>query len=251
MRPTHLLVVALLVPIVRTQPPPPSAPPVVAPEDLTKPRADDDKELAPLLAKAKKAAEGGATGVALLAEKEFAPLRELTVFHHLVRDRAPRGEVSLLPPGEPGQPFVVRGSVKDQHGKPVADALVYAYQTSAKGWYSDRAPHFSGMDANELHARLFGYVRTDAAGQFVLNTIRPGGYPRSTTPEHIHLHIDLGKQSLFGAGLVFDDDPRMTKEVREQPSRDMLLTVEKEAGKQIVRPEFKVEVAAAEPAPKK
>jgi protocatechuate 3,4-dioxygenase beta subunit len=250
MRTTCLVLFSLLVSAARAQAPKPapkpvSAPPVVAPEDLTKPLADDDRELAPLLAKARKAAEGGATGVALLADKEFAALHELTAFHHLVRDRAPRGEVSLLPPGEPGQAFVVRGSVVDQHGKPVADALVYAYQTSSKGWYSDRAPHFSGMDANEHHARLFGYVRTDAAGQFVLNTIRPGGYPRSTTPEHIHLHVDLGKQNLLIGAIVFDDDPRMTKEVREQPGRDVLVKVEKDGGKQIVRPEFKVEVAPA------
>jgi len=253
MRTIHFVLVSLLVPAMRAQTPSP-APPVVAPEDLTKPRADDDRELAPLLAKARKAAEGGATAGALLADKEFAPLRELNVFHHLVRDRATRGELAMLPPGEPGQPLVVRGTVKDRHGKPVADALVYAYHTSSKGWYSDRAPHFSGMDANEMHARLFGYVRTDDAGQFVLHTIRPGGYPRSTTPEHIHVHVDLGSQSLFVGGIVFDDDPRLTKEMREQPGRDLLVKVEKEAGKQIVRPEFQVDVAAVPPekvAPKK
>ena len=248
MRCTSFLLVSLLVPFVRAQAPAPnSAPPVVAESDLTTPRADDDRELAPLLAKARKAAEAGATGAALLADKEFAALRELTAFHHLVRDRAPAGEVSLLPPGEQGQPLVVRGAVKDQHGKPVVDALVYAYQTSQKGWYSDRAPHFRGMDANELHARLFAYVRTDAAGQFVLHTIRPGGYPRSPTPEHIHLHIDLGKQSLFLGGVVFDDDVRLTKEMRAQGGRDVVVKVEKEEKKQIVRPEFKVEVAEAAP----
>jgi len=112
---------------------------------------------------------------------------------------------------------------------------------------ADRAPHFRGMDANELHARLFGYVRTDAAGQFVLHTIRPGGYPRSPTPEHIHLHIDLGKQNLFVGGVVFDDDARLTKEMRAQGGRDLLVRVEMEGKKQIVRPEFKVEVAEAAP----
>jgi len=88
----------------------------------------------------------------------------------------------------------------------------------------------------------------------VLHTIRPGGYPRSTTPEHIHVHVDLGTQSLFVGGIVFDDDPRLTKEMREQPGRDLLVKVEKEAGKQIVRPEFQVDVAAVPPekgAPKK
>ena len=236
------VLVSLLVPAVHAQAP---APPVVAESDLTTPRADEDRELAPLLAKARKAAEDGATGATLLGDKEFSALRELAAFHRLVRDRAAGSEVSLLPPGEPGQPLVVRGAVKDQQGKPVVDALVYAYQTSQKGWYSDRAPHFRGMDANELHARLFGYVRTDAAGQFVLHTIRPGGYPNSPTPEHIHLHIDLGKQNLFVGGVVFDDDARLTREMRAQPGRDVIAKVDKEGKKQIVRPEFQVEIAEA------
>jgi hypothetical protein len=53
---------------------------------------------------------------------------------------------------------------------------------------------------------------------------------------------------------VFDDDPRLTKEMREQPGRDLLVKVEREAGRQIVRPEFQVDVAAVPPekgAPKK
>src|SRR5262245_61342622 len=124
MRSTHYLALAsLLVPLLRAQVPA-SAPPVVAASDLTAPRPDDDRELAPLLAKAKKAVAGGANGAAMLADKEFAALRELTAFHHLIRDCAPRGELSMLPPGEPGQPLVVRGAVQDQHGKPVVDALV-------------------------------------------------------------------------------------------------------------------------------
>jgi hypothetical protein len=45
--------------------------------------------------------------------------------------------------------------------------------------------------------------------------------------------------------VVFDDDVRLTKEVREQGGRDLIVKVEKEKGTQTVRPEFKVEVAAA------
>src|SRR5262245_9045560 len=182
---------------------------------FTAPLADDDSKLAPLLARAREAAKS-ADGGALLASAEFAPLRELTPFRDLVRDHAPRGEVCVCLPDEPGQRLVVTGSVKDGQGKPVADALVYAYHTSAKGWYSDRAPHFSGNSGDVRHARLFCYVRTDEQGRFVLHTIRPGGYPRSTLPEHIHLHIDVGGKPVLGTEVVFDDDARLTKELRER-----------------------------------
>src|SRR5262245_50045000 len=164
------LVLVLLPTALAGQAPAPSAPPspaASAPQPaadeprLTAPRAGDDAELAPLLAKAVDAVRRGADGAVLLTSSEFVALHELTPFRELVRDHAPRGEVRIDPPGEPGEPLVVRGTVKDRGGKPVAHALVYAYHTSAKGWYSDRAPHFSGNSGDVYHARLFAYVQTD------------------------------------------------------------------------------------------
>src|SRR5688572_32974334 len=93
----------------------PPAEPTVTPA-----RTADDPQLAPLLAKAKKAAEAGAGGQALLADKELAPLREVTEFRELVRKHAPTGEVTIGPAGEPGTPLIVRATVRDQDGKPAA-----------------------------------------------------------------------------------------------------------------------------------
>ncbi|HLQ37286.1 MAG TPA: hypothetical protein VK348_05780, partial [Planctomycetota bacterium] len=207
-------------------------------------RADDDKELAPLLAKARAAADKGADGASLLATREFAPLHEVTAFRGLVRAHASRGAVRITLADEPGQPLTVTGRVQDKNGKPVGDALVYAYHTSSKGWYSDRAPHFGGDSGDHKHARLFGYVRTDAEGHFTLRTIRPGGYPRSTLPEHIHVSIDLGDATVLTTEVLFDDDARLTAEARTRAGHDgfVVTKVSRDAaGTAVSKPELTVD----------
>lgn len=222
---------------------------------MTAPRADDDPVLLPLLEKARRAVADGADGGVLLARAEFAPLHELGAFRQLVRAHAPLREVRVPLEDEPGQPLLVRCRVEDRAGRPVAGALVYAYQTSAKGWYSDRAPHFSGNSGDVGHARLFAYVRTDPHGVFVLHTIRPGGYPRSTLPEHIHVHVDVGDSAVLGTELMFADDPRLKDAARAQAQRAgfevlPVTKTEDEAGRelQLVEAKLVVEVPAETPA---
>jgi protocatechuate 3,4-dioxygenase beta subunit len=222
-------------------PAPPAEPRVAAPRTGTEP------ELAPLLAKAKAAADARADGNALLADAALQPLREVTEFRALVRERAPRGEVRIVPDGEPGTPLVVRGTVRDAARAPVADALVCAYHTSSKGWYSDRAPHVSGSGGDLRHARLFGYVRTDAEGRFVLRTIRPGGYPQSTLPEHIHYHVEYAGKEIGGGEILFDDDRRLDGRARADAARygGIVTRPRADAGGALeVRAELRVEAPA-------
>jgi protocatechuate 3,4-dioxygenase beta subunit len=220
------------------------APPAAAEPRTTAPRADDDAELAPLLTKAKAAAKAGKHAGELLATAEFAPLHELTAFRALVKAAARAEELRLSLADEPGKPLTVIGTVANKQGHPVADALVYAYHTSAKGWYSDRAPHFSGDSADFGHARLFGYVRTDAEGRFVLRTIRPGGYPRSTLPEHIHVEVFVGDASVLVSEVLFDDDARLVGETRDRSIKEGLVITKPEVkdGVAVVRPVLVVDV---------
>jgi protocatechuate 3,4-dioxygenase beta subunit len=238
----------LLPVLLRAQGPPAPTPANAEEPRVTAPLPENEPRLAPLLARAKEAAKAGADGAALLATKEFEPLRELKPFRELVREYAPRGEVRIPPPGEPGTALTVRGSVQDRHGKAVADALVYAYHTSSKGWYSDRAPHFISEGGGDMaHARLFGYVRTGADGTFVLRTIRPAGYPRSDLPEHIHLHIVCADQEVLVTEMLFEDDARLTASVRERMVREGCVVAKPARGAdgaQVVNPEFTVEVPA-------
>lgn len=93
----------------------------------------------------------------------------------------------LAPEGAAGQPMLLTGVVRGRDRQPVGGVIVYGYQTNAAGLYEpdDRAPSRAGR----RHGRYRGWVRTDGEGRFELRTVRPGGYPNSDIPEHIHLHV--------------------------------------------------------------
>lgn len=41
--------------------------------------------------------------------------------------------------------------------------------------------------------------------------MRPGGYPDSDLPEHVHLHvIEVGRCTYYIDDVLFEDDPRLT-----------------------------------------
>ena len=150
-----------------------------------------------------------------------------------------------MTPQEPGEPLVVSGTIRNQQGEPIKGALIYVYQTSAKGWYSDKAPHISGVAGDEKHARLFGYLTTNQDGQYELRTIRPAGYPHSNLPSHIHIEIEVAgnEPRTFISEIQFEDDARLTREMRDRASRERLFIfpVKRDAnGVQRVNADFRI-----------
>jgi protocatechuate 3,4-dioxygenase beta subunit len=122
-------------------------------------------------------------------------------------------ETRLAPPGIEGQPLVLEGTVRDRKGQPAPGIIVYAYQANAGGVYppDDRT---RGTTA-ERHGALRGWVKTDARGRYRFMTIRPGGYPESADPQHIHMHVlEPGRCTYYIDSVHFDDDPRLTSVLR-------------------------------------
>jgi protocatechuate 3,4-dioxygenase beta subunit len=198
-----------------------------------------------LIDRAEAALKSGKSTTALLTDASFQAAREWPRFRKLVRDSAQPSAVTIVPPNEPGEPLTITGQVVDGQGRPIPAAVVYVYQTSSKGWYSDRAAHVAGQEGDRKHARLFGYVKTDAAGHFEVRTIRPGGYPDSNLP--VHIHVEVERTAPAAAGLVteirFDDDPRLTPEQwrRSQQEGLVIAKVTTESDKrQRVDVEFKL-----------
>lgn len=165
---------------------------------------------------------------AILIDKKYLSLHPLTAFRDLIRTYASPGILQVTTDDEPGKKIRVQGTIKDKEGKPAAGALVYLYQTDSKGWYAADAPHvrISGSDVG--HARLFGYVRTDANGKFELHTIKPSGYPRSDLPAHIHVHVSVEGYRAVVNEFLFDDDERLVGEIREQSVRNRFLIAQPE-----------------------
>lgn len=123
------------------------------------------------------------------------------VFTGMPADLASRSRIA--PAGEPGEALRIEGTVRTRRGRPAPGIVVYAYQTDARGHY----PEGGGT----RHGRLRGWARTDSLGRYAFDTIRPAGYPGTSLPQHVHLHvIEPGRGTYWIDDLVFTDDPRLT-----------------------------------------
>ena len=100
--------------------------------------------------------------------------------------QAPPGAPSsgrMTPSGEPGPALHVSGVVVGTDGKPVSGASIYAYQTDAEGYYGVKPV------SDNQNPRLKLFLRSDANGGWSFDTIRPGSYPASKVPSHIHFVV--------------------------------------------------------------
>ena len=113
---------------------------------------------------------------------------------------------------EPGERLVVTGRVTDGK-KPVPGASIFVYHTDAKGLYSFNANN----DATD--PRLRGAMRSDAAGAYAFDTIRPGPYPNSTFAAYVHYVVTAPGYRDQQFETLFADDPFVTDEIRAYAAR--------------------------------
>ncbi len=125
----------------------------------------------------------------------------------------------LAPPGEPGERMLLSGRVLDSRGRPRAGVIVYAYHTDHNGRYP--APDVAHGAASRRHGRLRGWAKSAADGSYSFDTIRPVGYPGTTIPQHVHMHvIEPGCSTYYIDDVVFRDDPRLTERELRAMSRN-------------------------------
>jgi protocatechuate 3,4-dioxygenase beta subunit len=122
-------------------------------------------------------------------------------------------KMTIAPAEEPGEPMVIEGIVFKADGRtPAPDTVLYAYHTNAGGVYPKRG----GERGNAgRHGYLRGWLRTDNAGRFTIESTRPGGYPSGGAPAHVHLTAipPNGEEQSLGE-IIFDDDPTVTEQHR-------------------------------------
>jgi protocatechuate 3,4-dioxygenase beta subunit len=116
---------------------------------------------------------------------------------------------SVVPQGEPGQPLTVSGTVTSADGSPLSGASLYIYQTDHEGYYSVKPA------SDNRNPRLKLFLRSDARGAWSFTTIKPGSYPNSRVPPHIHFEVSAAGREPKIFEIVFEGDSFVTPEMRQ------------------------------------
>ncbi len=113
------------------------------------------------------------------------------------------------------QHLKISGTVYQNDGRtPTSDVLLYIYQTNELGIYPKRE---NSKGWENTHGYIRGWIKTNAKGQYTLYTFRPGSYPNTTTPQHIHVTVkETSKNEYYLDDFYFDDDPNLTNKIRNR-----------------------------------
>jgi hydroxyquinol 1,2-dioxygenase len=130
---------------------------------------------------------------------------------------------SIVRSPTPGDPVFVTAWIRDEQGKPVADAEVDIWQASGEGYYENQDPHQADMN-------LRGKFRSDAQGCVRFRTVKPSGYPIPVTgpvgqliraqgrhnmrPAHIHFLVHKDGYKTQFSQLYSSDDPHLETDVQ-------------------------------------
>lgn len=130
-----------------------------------------------------------------------------------IADKNAPSKIMIASKEEPGQRIRVTGTVFDEEGKPIEGVSLYVYHTDAKGLYTP-------TDNDNRNPRLRGYMRTDGQGRYEFSTIRPGSYPNTRNPAHIHYVVTAAGYGEKFFEIVFEGDPFINDRIREDAKRE-------------------------------
>jgi protocatechuate 3,4-dioxygenase beta subunit len=114
----------------------------------------------------------------------------------------------LAPAAEPGERLTVSGVVVGVNGAPIRGASIYVYQTDREGYYGVKPA------SDNRNPRLKLFLRSGDGGTWSFETIRPGSYPGSRVPGHIHFEVSARGFAPRIFEIVFEGDPFITADMR-------------------------------------
>ena len=125
--------------------------------------------------------------------------------------RAGENDLTRIAPGRPlasGEAIDIAGTLTDDRGRPIANALIEIWNASAQGRYThEEDPARVPLDPNFLG---IGRTLTDAGGRYRFRTIRPAAYLARPDigrwrPSHVHFSI-LGGSARLVTQMYFAGD---------------------------------------------
>jgi protocatechuate 3,4-dioxygenase, beta subunit len=119
----------------------------------------------------------------------------------------------IVSDNEPGQPLIVSGRILAPDQKtPLEGITLSVYQTDATGVYST-----TGGNGDNRNTRIHGSMRTNSEGRYEFRTIKPGSYPKTRNPAHIHAFVSGPAYPEYWIDeYLFDDDPFVQDDVRRR-----------------------------------
>ena len=134
---------------------------------------------------------------------------------------------------KPGTECVLYGRVTNVKGKPLVDATVSVWQTSADGLYD--------IQENPSATDYRGVFFTDANGLYVVRTVKPRGYSipmdgpvgamvkaqarHGMRPAHIHFLVDSPGYRELVTALYLREDPHLADDVVFGSSNDLAVDI--------------------------
>jgi protocatechuate 3,4-dioxygenase beta subunit len=129
-------------------------------------------------------------------------------------------KATIVSDGEPGEPLIISGTIYAPDSRtPLEGINLFVYQTDATGRYTT-----TGGD--NRNTRIHGSMRTNSEGRYEFRTIRPGSYPQSRNPQHIHAYVSgPGYPEYWIDEYHFTDDPFVTDEMRGKSGKGNLSSI--------------------------
>ena len=123
----------------------------------------------------------------------------------------PSWSAKIVSDQEPGEPLIVSGTIYSPDGRKLLEGItLFVYQTDVTGRYTT-----SGGDNRAT--RIHGVMRTNAEGRYEFRTIKPGSYPNSRNPAHIHAYVSGPDYPEYWIDeYLFMDDPFVTDEAKKK-----------------------------------
>ena len=127
-------------------------------------------------------------------------------------------ETQINQQDEPGEKIEISGVIYRHDGiTPAEGIILYLYQTNHTGYYT---PSANQNTASKRHGRLRGWLKTNERGEYKFRTIKPGIYPDSTVPAHIHPIIkEPGKSIYYIDDYVFEGEYKVDQAYRNKEEK--------------------------------